>query len=217
MRKIWFAETVLKRKQEPNVFYFIYSVSGHVHLYNVERVSVWQSRKQRNLVSIPPKKTFISLSFPRVCGSANVVSFLDPETVFVGIGTTVYSWKLQKDQTTLAWRFQPPSSVTCASPFGPNLLLLGTAKGHFCLLNWKRYTKERAFSSENRPIVIQEWIPHTKLKDVTPEQRRTMGILKMKVKITSQTGNPKKIKPLGMLPSLLDHYWRMDAVDSSRI
>jgi hypothetical protein len=168
-------------------FYFD-SVSGHVHLYNVDRVSTWLTKHPRNAALVPPKRTYIHLSYPRTCGSASTVHFLDPQTVFVGIGTTVYCWKLQKDMTSLAWRYQPPASISCVAPFGSNMLLLGTNRGHLCLLNWKKYTRERAFSSENRPIVIQEWIPHAKLKSLNQEQRNRMGIIKMKVETNSRIG-----------------------------
>jgi hypothetical protein len=166
-------------------------VSGHIHLYNIDRVSVWQSRKQRNVNMIPSKKTYTLLSYPRVSGSASVIHFIDPQTIFVSIGTTVYCWKLQKEQTSLFWRYQPPAAVTCVSPFGSNLLLLGTAKGHLCLLNWMEFTKEGAFSSENRPVIIQEWIPHARLKSVTASQRCTMAIVKMKVEITSRSSDDR--------------------------
>jgi hypothetical protein len=55
-------------------FYFD-SVSGHVHLYNVDRVSTWLTKHPRNAALVPPKRTYIHLSYPRTCGSASTVHF----------------------------------------------------------------------------------------------------------------------------------------------
>ena len=137
---------------------------------------------------VPPKSTYIQLSYPRSTGTVSSVHFLNPKTVFVSLGTIVLCWKLQKDTTSLIWRYQPPASVTCASPFGSTLLLMGTKRGHLSLINWKRYTREGAFTSENRPVVMQEWIPHTKLKLSSKEQRLQMGIIDLKVETTSDNG-----------------------------
>lgn len=117
--------------------------------------------------------------------------FLDSQTVFASIGTTVYCWKLHKEMTKLVWRYQPPGSVSCATPFASNLLLLGSSQGHLLMLNWKKCTRERAFSSENRPIVVQEWIPHAKLKSLNPEQRKRMGVVNMKVETKPLSGEDK--------------------------
>ena len=170
-------------------------VSGQVHLYNVDRISLWQSRNQRHQLMVPPKSSYIQLSYPKITGTVSSVQFLNAKTVFVSLGTMVYCWKLQKDMTSLIWRYQPPASVTCSSPFGSTFIMIGTKRGHLSLLNWKKYTREGAFTSENRPIVVHEWIPHTKLKISSKEQRLQMGIVNLKVEATLE--NKGRDEPWG--------------------
>jgi hypothetical protein len=104
--------------------------------------------------------------------------FLDAHTIFVNLGDLVYCWKLQlpllssssnsSDKNTntkrkksissrLQGRYHPPSTVTYTSPLRSSIVLLGTERGTLCLLDWTKTTKERAFSSEHRPVVVQAW------------------------------------------------------------
>eukprot|EP00980_Cylindrotheca_fusiformis_P007341 scaffold1525_cov142-Cylindrotheca_fusiformis.AAC.141 len=178
---------------------------GHVHLYNLDRVSLWLSKKTRNAALCPPQhKTFVLLSHPRISGSASTILFLDAKTVLVSSGTMVYCYQQQQPQQQsfqLIWRYQPPAPATCASVLGSlhsSLVLLGTKCGHFCLLRWDQSTREGAFSSEHRPKVLHEWTPHAKLKQgilaTTTTggaiQSRRMGILKIMVAAKSKNNPP---------------------------
>ncbi|CAJ1946253.1 unnamed protein product [Cylindrotheca closterium] len=160
-----------------------YRITGEVHMYNVDRLATWQSKNPRNLASLPHQSTYWQLSHPRTRGSANAILVLDSTTILVGLGAMVHCWKLSKGRkTSLLWRYQPPAGVTCARQLGANLVLLGTNRGHMCLLNWKKWNTERSFSTEKKPLVMQEWIPHSTIRSsLNQDQRGRMGIINIKV------------------------------------
>lgn len=168
-----------------------YRITGEVHMYNVDRLATWQSKNARNLASLPHQSTYWQLSHPRTRGSANATLVLDRTTILVSLGAMVHCWKLSKGRkTSLLWRYQPPANVTCACQLGSSSVLLGTNRGHLCLLNWKKWNTERSFSMEKKPLVLQEWIPHSNIRSsLNPEQRSRMGIVNMKVETSCPTSD----------------------------
>ena len=117
----------------------------------------------RNNRRTPPETTYLSIALQRVTGSADIL-FLDAENVLVSVGVVVYRWNLLNDKLpkrpvkgTLVWRYRPPSPATSMARLGANMVVIGTNRGHLCLLDWTRRTKERSFSREHSPKVLQNW------------------------------------------------------------
>lgn len=89
----------------------------------------------------------------------------------------------------LVWRHQPPSPVTSMAPIGSNLVIVGTNRGHLCLLDWTKRTKVTlSFCHEHRPKVLISWVPHEQLKGPNEDGslRKKMGILKLRVETSNQ-------------------------------
>ena len=136
------------------------------------------NRSQTQNTTIPPKSTYTHLSsnHPRGgsgCGSVRFLEFVNPETLVVGCSSSsstpmVYCWKkttaATREQNSTAhklwWRYQPPSAITSCASLGNDWLLLGTEEGKLCWLQWSQRTRERSFSMEFRPIVLDEWAAH---------------------------------------------------------
>ena len=182
-----------------------FRVSGQMRIYNVDRVARWLSKDpSRNNRCTPPPSTYRNISLQRITGSVCDILFLDADNVLVSVGTFLYRWKLlssnekrQKQQRTssssttiggtLIWRYQPPSNVTSMAPLGSNLVVVGTNRGHLCLLDWTKRTKERSFSNEHRPLVLQNWIPHDRLDGPKEDKslRMMMGITKLRIETSN--------------------------------
>lgn len=102
----------------------------------------------------------------------------------------LYRFKLGKKSgvcSTLIWRYQSASNVTSMAQIGCNIVVAGTAYGQLCLLDWTKYSKERSFSNDHRPIILRRFVPHDALQapreDILLGKR--MGILKLKVLSTN--------------------------------
>jgi hypothetical protein len=182
-----------------------FRVSGQMRIYNVDRVARWLSKDpSRNNRCTPPPSTYQNISLQRITGSVCDILFLDADNVLVSVGTFLCRWKLlssnekrQKQQRTsssstttggtLIWRYQPPSNVTSMAPLGSNLVVVGTNRGHLCLLDWTKRTKERSFSNEHRPLVLQNWIPHDRLDGPKEDKslRTMMGIMKLRIETSN--------------------------------
>ncbi|OEU16368.1 hypothetical protein FRACYDRAFT_238959 [Fragilariopsis cylindrus CCMP1102] len=182
-----------------------FRVSGQTRIYNVDRVARWLSKDpSRNNRCTPPPSTYRNISLQRITGSVSDILFLDADSILVSVGTFLYRWKLlssnekrQKQQRTssssttiggtLIWRYQPPSNVTSMAPLGSNLVVVGTNRGHLCLLDWTKRTKERSFSNEHRPLVLQNWIPHDCLDGPKEDKslRMMMGITKLRIETSN--------------------------------
>jgi hypothetical protein len=182
-----------------------FRVSGQMRIYNVDRVARWLSKDpSRNNRCTPPPSTYQNMSLQRITGSVCDILFLDADNVLVSVGNFLYRWKLllsnekrQKQQRTsssstttggtLIWRYQPPSNVTSMAPLGSNLVVVGTNRGHLCLLDWTKRTKERSFSNEHRPLVLQNWIPHDRLDGPKEDKslRMMMGIMKLRIETSN--------------------------------
>ena len=121
--------------------------------------------------------------------------FANEDTLLVNLGKILYCWKNIQNAlaTTLAWRYQPSAKVTSISPVllhhpkssSNDLIVLGTDHGQLIVLNFQKITKERAFSSQHRPIVLQEWTPHRK------SPAGGSRILQLYARATSSTRNSK--------------------------
>jgi hypothetical protein len=77
----------------------------------------------------------------------------------------------------LQGRYHPPLTVTCTSPLGSSLVLLGMERGTLCLLDWTKTTKEQAFSSKHQPVVVQAWTPYKS----SDRDHNNMGMVQFKV------------------------------------
>ena len=185
-------------------------VSGQTIIYNVDRVARWLSKDpSRNNRRPPPQTTYQSITLQRVTGSVSDILFLNAQNVLVSVGSILYRWKLsllndhqpkqrqfkqqQQNRTTtsgtLVWRYQPPSPASSMAPLGSNLVVIGTNRGHLCLIDWTKRTKVTlSFSHEHRPKVLQNWIPHDRLKGPNEDKslRNRMGIMKLRVETSNQ-------------------------------
>ena len=139
---------------------------------------------------------------PRVTGSVGEILFLDHQNVFVSVGRILFRWQLSLPDNhkgrqqrvpvttgTLVWRYQPPSPVTSMAPIGSNLVIIGTNRGHMCLIDWTKRTKVTlSFSHEHRPKVLQSWVPHDRLKAPNEDigLKNKMGITKIRVETSNQ-------------------------------
>lgn len=161
------------------------SVSGQVQVYDIDLVARWladQTDSGTLSHRPPPQKTYRSVGAPRISGNVADIVFLNSEHIVASIGTTVVCWMVPKKiqaPSIVVWRYQPPSSVTSIAPLSSNLIVVGTSQGHLSILNWTIHTKERSFSNERRPLVLQTWIPHAALKIARDDNLLRMGILKL--------------------------------------
>jgi hypothetical protein len=123
---------------------------GVVHLYQVDRVSEWITRNQRNQFSTPTMSTYRSLAHQRSSGSVSSILFLTEDTIAFSAGVAVYCWSLPSmnslNNPQLLWRMQNAARISCMAPFGLNMVVTGSDRGHLAIVDWKRCTKERAFS-----------------------------------------------------------------------
>jgi len=123
---------------------------------------------------------------------------------------------------TLIWRYELPSLVTSTAAVGSNLIVVGTNRGHVCLIDWTKRTKATlSFCHEHRPKVFRTWIPHEQL--IEPKEDKSlgkqMGIMKMRVETSNKDCvvgkrlwgrcRVKWVTPSGWLLSMI--------LDSSRI
>mmetsp|Transcript_13469 Transcript_13469/g.15390 ORF Transcript_13469/g.15390 Transcript_13469/m.15390 type:complete len:769 (-) Transcript_13469:64-2370(-) len=174
-----------------------FRVSGQMRIYNVDRVARDQSRNNR---CTPPQNTYQSIALQRITGSVCDILFLDVDNVLVSVGSFLFRWKIQSSNEkrqkrgslttaggTLVWRYQPPSIVTSLAPIGSNIVVVGTNRGHLCLLDWTKRTKENSLSNGHRPKVLQNWIPHDRLDGPKEDRslRMQMGIMKLRVETSS--------------------------------
>ena len=138
----------------------------------------------------------------RVTGCIGDIMFLDSQNVLISVGSIVFRWQLSAagenkgrkkkvpvSAGILVWRYQPPSPVTSMAPIGSNIVIIGTNRGHMCLLDWTKRTKVTlSFSHEHRPKILQSWVPHDHLKAPNEDGslRNKMGIMKMRVETSNQ-------------------------------
>lgn len=153
------------------------------------------------------------------------ILYLGDEHILVSAGSMVYCWRLQKDtdleESTAAsnaapplstpllkWRYKPPSPCTCAvllsgqslATCRTSLVLLGTRAGNFCLLNWAQTMKERSFSTERKPKVLQEWVPTRNVAAGLSIDGVDMGIVQCKV-CSQNTVRTRYSHPSGQSPN----------------
>jgi len=173
----------------------------------VDRVAQWLSKnRSSNNRSRPPQNTYRSIGLQRITGSVHGILFLDTENVLVSVGNLVFRWKLlssrtkpRKQASSLSssskmtgilpiWRYQPSSAVTSMAALGSNIVVLGSNRGHLYLLDWTKRMKERSFSNEHRPQVLQSWIPHDCLNGPKRDKnlRNRMGITKLRVESSNE-------------------------------
>lgn len=128
--------------------------------------------------------------------------FLNAQNLLVSVGRVLYRWEFsllknnkERQQRgsvaagTLVWRYQPPSPVTSMAPIGSNLVVIGTNRGHLCLIDWTKRTKVTlSFCHEHRPNILQTWVPHDRLKAPSEDKslRNRMGIMKLRVETSNQ-------------------------------
>ena len=186
-------------------WYFYNSVSGQTIIYNVDRVARWLSKDpSRNSRLPPPHKTHQSIFLQRVTGSISEILFLDAQNLLISVGNILFRWKRDQQKQSrlnhqqqngtmasgiLVWRYQPPSSVTSMATIGSNLAIVGTNRGHLCLIDWTKRTKVTlSFSHEHRPKVLQTWVPHDRLKAPREDKslRNRMGITRIRVESSNQ-------------------------------
>jgi hypothetical protein len=171
--------------------------TGSVHVYQVDRVSEWIAKNQREASRslAPPNHTYISISMRHNSGSASSLLFLNEETLLVCLGKTVHCWTLPKsslnDPSSL-WRLSNPCTITCAAPFGSDMVVLGSDSGHLILVNWTQWTRELSFSSsEQRPTVVHEWMPYNKQNVPNDGPFLRMGIQRLHVETCSKASGYK--------------------------
>ena len=58
----------------------------------------------------------------------------------------------------LIWKYRSPSNITTMGTLARNIVVLGTDRGHLVLLDWTKRTKERSFSNDYRPLILQSFI-----------------------------------------------------------
>lgn len=177
-------------------------VSGETRIYNVNRVARWLSRDpSRHNQRLAPQSTYKRVMLQRVTGSVGDILFLDHKNVLVSVGRILFRWQLPlpdknkgKQQRAparegiLVWRHQPPSPVTSMAPIGSNLVIIGTNRGHMCLIDWTKRTKVTlSFCHEHRPKVLQSWVPHERLKAPNEDSslRNKMGIMKLRIETSN--------------------------------
>lgn len=164
-------------------------------MYQVDRVSEWITKNQRNQFSTPNRSTYRSLAHQRSSGSVSSILFLAEDTVAFSAGDAVYCWSLPSTNSLnnpqLLWRMQNAARISCMAPFGLNMVVLGSDRGQLTIVNWKKCTKERAFSSEKRPTVLQEWMPYGKQSQPKDGPVESMGVVKMRVEASSSAGCKK--------------------------
>lgn len=180
-----------------------FRVSGETRIYNVDRVARWLSKDpSRFHQRLPPPSTYVPILLQRVTGCVGDILFVDCHNILVSVGRVVFRWQLSvpgensrrkrnapASAGILVWRYQPPSSVTSMALIGSNIVLLGTNRGHMCLIDWTKRTKVTlSFSHEHRPKVLQSWVPHDHLRAPNEDGslRNKMGIVKMRVETSNQ-------------------------------
>mmetsp|Transcript_726 Transcript_726/g.1365 ORF Transcript_726/g.1365 Transcript_726/m.1365 type:complete len:359 (-) Transcript_726:636-1712(-) len=93
---------------------------------------------------------------------------------------------------SLVWRYQPPSPVTSMAAIGSNLAIVGTNRGHLCLMDWTQRTRATlSFSHEHGPRVLRTWVPHDRLKAARDDTglRNRMGITRLRVESGNSSGS----------------------------
>jgi len=195
---------------EPDELAVGFRASGQTILYNVDRVARWLSGDpSRNHLRPPPPTTHQSIVLQRVTGSVGDILFLDAQNLLIGAGTILFCWKRNPQHQrprprpqpqprppsqhrqppngttasgSLVWRYQPPSPVTSMAAIGSNLAIVGTNRGHLCLMDWTQRTRATlSFSHEHGPRVLRTWVPHDRLKAARDDTglRNWMGITRL--------------------------------------
>jgi hypothetical protein len=67
-----------------------FKATARVHLYQVDRISMWLSSKRSSPTALPPKRTYTVLFYPRSCGTVSSAEFVDAHTILVNLGNLVY-------------------------------------------------------------------------------------------------------------------------------
>jgi hypothetical protein len=171
-------------------FLFPNRTTGVVHLYQVDRVSEWITKNQRNQFITPNISTYRRLAHQRSSGSVSSILFLTDDTIAYSTGDAVYCWSLPSTNSLnnpqLVWRMQQNTArISCMASFGLDMIVMGSDRGHLTIVNWKKCTKERAFSTEKRPTVLQEWMPYGKQTEPKDGPVESMGVVNLRVEASS--------------------------------
>jgi hypothetical protein len=153
-----------------------------VHIYHVDSVSSWLTKQSQSRCAPPPACTYQTLVHPRCNGAVSSILFVSSNIVVVSTGANTFCWKVPAigslQKPVLKWRYRSSENITSMEKLGSDTLILGSDKGRLIFISFQKSIKG-ALSSDPKPVILRELIPHTKLKEYPNDG--SMGILKMSV------------------------------------